>query len=90
MDWCAATFDAPALKEMAAATATVAGGNPLERAIPIYKIVADRYPVGADDPLENRATVNVAWLTAPAADAEECPFPEVEPRGVWSRSHPST
>jgi len=35
------------------------------------RAVADFYPVGADDPLEKRTTVNVAWLAAPAADVEE-------------------
>ncbi len=29
------------------------------------------FPVGAEDPLENRAIVNVTWLTAPMADLEE-------------------
>ncbi len=35
------------------------------------RALADRYPVGADDPVEARTTVNIAWLTAPASDAEE-------------------
>jgi presequence protease len=35
------------------------------------RVVADSFPVGADDPLERRTTVNVAWLAAPAADLEE-------------------
>jgi TolA-binding protein len=31
-------------EEIAASTPTAAAGNPLEKAIPLYKIVADRYP----------------------------------------------
>jgi presequence protease len=33
--------------------------------------VSDEYPIGPDDPVENRSIVNLAWLTAPAADLEE-------------------
>ena len=33
--------------------------------------VRAEFPVGADDPLERKATVNIGWLTAPAADLQE-------------------
>ncbi len=38
---------------------------------PAPRAVAERYPVGSDDALEQRTTVNVAWLAALAADVDE-------------------
>jgi len=35
------------------------------------RTLTEAYPAGADDPLEKRSTVNIAWMTAPVQEAEQ-------------------
>ncbi|MBD3334139.1 MAG: hypothetical protein GF355_01330 [Candidatus Eisenbacteria bacterium] len=50
---------------------TVDSDVPDQARWPAPREVKALFPVGPEDPLERKSIVNVAWLTAPAADVEE-------------------
>lgn len=52
-------------------TVSVDSAIPEQPRWPEPRTAAESFPVGPEDPLEKKTTVNIAWLTTPMADLEE-------------------